>query len=1242
MNCIKDFYNQYSVQKTLRFRLEPIGKTEEFIKRSQVLENDERRAAEYLKVKGYIDRYHRQFIEMALSEKLLNVHSTGKQDSLEDFFDCYNNDNSLKRADNLETIQGKLRAQIVKGFNRLPAFSRIAKKELIKEDLPQFLTDKSEREIVASFDDFTTYFTGFHQNRMNMYVADAKSTSIAFRVINQNLVKFVDNGNILDKVVSSLGEEIISRIDKDFDSFLNVKNVLEMFKVENYNDMLTQSQIEVYNAIIGGRIDEDNKIEIKGFNQYINEFNQTHDKSIRIPKFKPLFKQILSEDVGVSFRLEQFTDASQVQGAIKDAYKDLDTNVFDKLKDLLLNLSSFNSAGLFIANGPSLTDISQRHYGAWDMVSNALVAEYDSLVPRKKSQSQEKRDEQVKKYLKSIKSVSLGRIDILLNKVTGKSIVDYFKSLGAIDNEITQRENLFALIKNQYNNIKDVLDCPTPSDELLRKNITGIKDLLDSIKNLQRFVKPLNGSGDEQDKDEMFYSDFSILYEKLDDIITPLYNRVRSYLTKKPYSINKFKLNFDNAQLLDGWDINKEDAYLSIMLRKDNYYYLAIANKNDKRAISEINQAEACSEDYYEKLNYKLLPSPFRMLPKVFFSRKGLETFSPSQEILDIYNKKKFQLGENFDKRALTKLIDFYKDSIPKYESWQFFDFSFSPSESYNSINEFYSEIEQQGYTLDFKRVPAQLIRRLNEQGLLYVFKITSKDFSPYSKGRPNLHTIYWRMLFDEDNLKDVVYKLNGKAELFFRRSSIKDLTIHKANIDIENKSEYNKQHKANSRFEYDIIKDRRFTRNQYEFHVPITMNFKPAGSGRFNQDVLNLIKGKGIKHVIGIDRGERHLLYLTMINLKGEIVEQFSLNSIASNPNNPDYKQDYNDLLATKEGDRLEARRNWSIIENIKELKEGYLSQIVHKLSRMMIDNDAILVLENLNAGFMRGRQKVEKSVYQKFEKMLIDKLNFIVDKTVDIDEPCGALKALQLSDTYENFNKFQKGNVRQCGFVFYIPAWNTSKIDPVTGFVNLFDTRLSTMAEIKSFFSKFDKIKYNVVNDVFEFSFDYNRFTSRGDGTRTIWTISTCGDRTYTHRSKEQNNQFVSEVVSPTQLFKDAFIKYGIDINGNLKDAIASIDVLDTLKQLLHAFKLTLQMRNSATGKEVDYLLSPAIDANGNNFDSRQCGKTMPANADANGAYNIARKGLMIVEQIQSASDVSKIKYAVSNKDWLRFVQQ
>ena len=81
---------------------------------------------------------------------------------------------------------------------------------------------------------------------------------------------------------------------------------------------------------------------------------------------------------------------------------------------------------------------------------------------------------------------------------------------------------------------------------------------------------------------------------------------------------------------------------------------------------------------------------------------------------------------------------------------------------------------------------------------------------------------------------------------------------------------------------------------------------------------------------------------------------------------------------------------------------------------------------------------------------------------------------------------------------------------------------------------------------------------------------------------------------------------------------------------------------MRNSITGTETDYLVSPVADENGIFYDSRSCGDQLPENADANGAYNIARKGLMLVEQIKDAEDLDNVKFDISNKAWLNFAQQ
>lgn len=121
-----------------------------------------------------------------------------------------------------------------------------------------------------------------------------------------------------------------------------------------------------------------------------------------------------------------------------------------------------------------------------------------------------------------------------------------------------------------------------------------------------------------------------------------------------------------------------------------------------------------------------------------------------------------------------------------------------------------------------------------------------------------------------------------------------------------------------------------------------------------------------------------------------------------------------------------------------------------------------------------------------------------------------------------------------------------------------------------------------------------------------------------------------------------KALFELYHIDICGNLKESICSQTDKTFFTGLLYLLKLVLQMRNSITGTETDYLVSPVADENGNFYDSRFCDNTLPLNADANGAYNIARKGLMLIEQIKETKDLANFKYDISNKAWLNFAQQ
>ena len=1239
MESMKDLTGQYSLSKTLRFELKPIGKTLEHIERKGLLTQDEQRAEEYELMKGIIDRYHKAFITMCLRNCKIKVNNTDDElDSLEEYSSLLSKSKrDADDEDKLEKIKENLRKQIVNAFKSGNTYGDLFKKELIKNHLPDFVTDEEEKQVVEHFCNFTTYFTGFHDNRKNMYSDEAKSTAIAYRLIHENFPRFFDNIRSFVKISESEVANRFPEIESAFSLYLNVEHIADMFHVDYFPVVLTQEQIDVYNNIIGGKTEEDGT-KIQGINEYINLYNQ-HHPDVKLPFLKPLYKMILSDKVALSWLPEEFENDEEMLTAINDFYKSVQPVIFGEdencIRHLLTNIAEYNTDHIYISNDLGLTGISQQLFDQYSIFEDAIKDELRRNVKQtpKEKRNPELLEERIKNLFKKEKSFSISYLDSLIKDKGEDTIESYYAKLGAFDRDGKQTVNLLTQIEMAYIAAKEVLDGKYDNINQSEEATKYIKDLLDAFKSLQHYIKPLLGSGEEAEKDNVFSSQLLNVWEAL-DVVTPLYNKVRNWLTRKPYSTKKIKLNFENAQLLGGWDMNKEADYASVLLRKNNQYYLAIMDKKHNHAfdIETLPSDGAC----FEKIDYKLLPGANKMLPKVFFSKSRINEFAPSTDIQIAYRQETHKKGKNFNLADCHRLIDFFKQSIAKHEDWSKFPFHFSDTSTYEDISGFYREVEQQGYTIGFRKISESYIYRLVDEGKLYLFQIWNKDFSDYSKGTPNMHTLYWKALFDKANLDDVVYKLNGQAEVFYRKRSLQkeNTTVHKALQPIKNKNTQNE--KSTSTFDYDIVKDRRYTVDKFHFHVPITINFKSSGRPNINEHVLDIIRHHGIEHVIGIDRGERHLLYLSLIDLKGRIIKQMTLNEIKQQTGG-NYGTNYKELLAAREGDRAEARRNWKKIENIKDLKAGYLSQVVHVIAQMMVEYNAIVVLEDLNMGFMRGRQKIERSVYEQFEHMLIDKLNFYVDKKKEACAPGGLLHGLQLANKFESFNKLGK----QSGCLFYVPAWNTSKIDPVTGFVNMLDARYESVESSRRFFSRFDVIRYNEEKNWFEFTFDYNNFHAKLDGTKTQWTLCTYGSRIKTFRNPAKLNQWDNEEVVLTDEFKKVFVNAGINIHGNLKEAICSLAKREHLEPLMHLMKLLLQLRNSKTNSEVDYMLSPVAE-NGVFYDSRSCNGNLPIDADANGAYNIARKGLWVLRQIQDSKPGDKLNLALSNKEWLRFVQE
>lgn len=1245
--------NQYPVKKTLRFRLEQmekIGKKAENIEMNHILDKDNQRKVDYVKVKRMIDKYHVNVINEALQGKKLN----GLNEMAKLYY-LHKRDEKQEKA--LEDGFTSLRKQIAGFLQSHEKFGLLDKnKELVENELPQIAETEDEYNALKSFKNFTTYFEKFNKVRMNLYSEKKKSSTVAYRLIDENLRRFLDNIIVYEMLKKQSID--ISNVQEVLDKY-EIKNIDEVFVVDGFNYVLTQEGIDIYDTIAGE------------LNKSINFYNQqekkgTFNKTNKIPKMKILYKQILADREKV-FTMDEFSTDDELLKFLHEFIERMQT-FLDKNSEwgiywLLGVLKDASGQGIYVKNDASLTAFSNIIYKRWNQFTDALSRKYDMDYQGKKKIYTEKYDEEKEKNLKKVKSYSLYALQELSHDMDGaENTVNIIESFCLHLNEDIEE------ITENYKKYTSVIKAYDASKRLSKytEGVHVIKSYLDSIKRLEADLKLLAGTGTEADRDFEFYGEYAMAYDHIQKV-DRLYNMVRNYLTKKPFSTEKMKLNFGNPIFLAGW--SDETEHSAFILLSDDGYYLGIMDSKKKRNFKKFPQPKSI-DDTIHKVKYLQAADPQKDVQNLMvidgetvkvkgskekqginagknmiLEKKKCKYLPP--EINEIRLDRSYSVSsDNFSREKLNKFIQYYQERVKEYYSA--YDFNFKEPMEYRDFGDFTADVNRQAYQLHLEPISKAFIDEQVELGNLYLFWIYSKDFSKFSKGSYNLHTIYWKMLFDERNLSNLVYKLNGGAEVFYRPASImaEDKVEHKKNIALENKNKLNG--KRTSTFDYDIVKDKRYTEPKLEFHVSITMNYTALGNNKkrdFNRMVNSVLKKSENVHVIGIDRGERNLLYLVVVDPQGNIVEQFSLNSIESKLGVP---VDYHDLLDTKEKQRDDARRSWAAIESIKDLKEGYMSQVVYMIAQLVLKYNAVIAIEDLNFGFKRGRQKVEKQIYQKFEKMLIDKLNYLVlDKSRAQDKPYqvgGSLNALQLTSKFESFKEL--GNGKQTGIIFYVPAWMTSKIDPVTGFVNLFYLKYENREKARDFWAKFDSIIYNTEQKCFEFIFDYRNFTYKADGSRTNWKICSKGERIVKYKDPESNNHFVDRIVEPTQLLEVLFEQHNISYQSgeNLVEQICLIEESSFYKELYSCLRLILQIRNSSSDGKRDYLQSCAVDEKGNLYHSDNAGDNLPKDADANGAYNIARKGLWALQQIRETDDenLTKVKLAISNKEWLKYAQE
>lgn len=1272
------------------------------------LSADEELQEQYELLKTAIDAYHQMYIDkklkhilcLPLTEKGKDgvEHDTAKSKFVKSclaYIEDYGEKDKKKQTADLRTFISKVFAD--DNISSLPPYK--VKSDFITKTLRQWLeqpdTKVEKKETILKIIEkngskLYANCQGLLEVRKRLYEKDGKSTSVPYRCIDRNLPRFSKDYHLFEKILGDCSDVFdFEQLDKDFSeelkgiarlSGIRVESVREVFQPLLYLAYLNQEGIQYLNTIIGTK--KEKGTSALGLNEYINQYNQKQGikkKKDGIPMLNKLNNQILFGDEVFIETLAEHKEAIPVIKKVVSSLGKL--GVFDgecyenKLYQFLLSLSSY--AGNIYVNTKVVAQISSSLWGDYSILYDAVKHDKNGRLIQK--------------------SVTLGELNEKIERLKledNRDAFEYFRR-SQVKDVVHGSSNVgvFEQLKNCYNDFveKKILKCSFFSED----QVLVIQRLFDSILSLQRIFKVFCPSLYEVDSDGLFVAKFSDYWNVLRGFDKD-YDLLRNLFKRKPYSTDKIRVHFGLSNLMDGfvdsWTDKKDKGtqYNGYILRQAHSfvdentskelqefqrynYYLVISG--NVRLFREKGNALVCekkkeklvaSDEFsgFERFDY--YQSSINNFNREFKRLTGRDRKSFTDEILQNEGKKELKSTyiENLIKVAksmkrLTALQNLMSDEkVRKY----------SENLDYETLSAEIGQILATGRERKYVPVSTNEMKNLlkssknnkGEEVRTFMFRISNKDLSfaetmqkgeRKSHGAENLHTMYFRALLDTlQNTFDI-----GTGTVFFRGASDKrkmkydeQNPTHRKGEELAFKNPYNKD-KKKSVFGYDLIKDRRYTKDSYLFHLSITQNYQKKGSTEdLNAMVRDYICTQKDLRIIGIDRGERNLLYATMIDGDGRIIEQKSFNVIGymgktAKGESFQVETDYHQLLNEKAGIMRSQQKEWKEMDGIQDIKDGYLSVVVHELAKMIVANNAIIVMEDLNQGFMGSRQSQLANVYQKFEEKLRNKLQFYVDKHKRNDEPSGLYHALQLAG--------QETRDNQNGFIFYIPAWNTSKIDPVTGFVNLFNLKYTNIKDARALFSTFDKIEKNPETGHYDFVFNYSsmarkKMAKKMDGTRSDWTLSTHGGRIV----KEQKGNYweYRKIESLTSEFDALFEEYGIEAGANLQEAIVKCDKAEFFKMLIRLMKWTLQLRNY-DDKGNDYLISPVCYRGNEYFCSLDYDNEegmciskspyqMPKDADANGAFNIARKGLMLCERLKEGGKTGVIK----GTEWLQYVQK
>ncbi len=1089
------------------------------------------------------------------------------------------------------------------------------KSTIIKELKEKYkdLWDEEKVKKLLAFND-VAYFR-LEENRLpkfeinrkkKWFITKLKKWSIAERVV-ENFKKFKKNIAVYNNMLSYVNTTNIKEIVFNGIPLEEITNYENLFSIDYYKNCFLQDGIDLYNTSIWELRSLVNEV-----NQKILQYNKNSDnKKISTIKFITLDKQILWEGDLSTYEFIESDEDFENKFSI---FQTKAIEMYEVRKNVLDSISKDNLSNIYLRDR-EIMRISGTFFKNYNILA---YSDLNKIWIKKLSKKNKKKYEDWKISLQDI-------VDVLskFSKSDVFSKEDFWKPevYNKLKNKDAKIEDQFVevyktyidSIFEEYNKVNKEFDIIKEKNSL---NAKKIHDYCESVRKMYMMLVsffPMN-SKEEKIEDKIlltaidcsttFY--WSLYKYVTDDSIISYYNQFRNYITKKPYDIKKVHINFEKSALLNGWTMQEWWLpYWWNILKKDinwkTKYYLWIINKNQKM----FNNIEYNSWDYYEVMEY--LSCDYAKVIKLQYKN----TYWKAMSEIDF---------DSLSNKNLQQVMDNIMELIKKYayDKFSWIRHIVDNADKYNHPDEIEEDFKNSNtYSVKFNKMKKSEIDEYISKWSLMLFEIYSKDFSDKKKEntRKNLNTMYFEELFSKRNLEVIawerewnIFELDGFSKLFFRKKSVKKESVKP------------KEHKKDT---FKILKNWRYAKDKILFHLTMRINYwKPyEGFAKFNEYInSNFISQDNDINYIGIDRWEKFLAYAVVVDKNWKILEDVPLNGD---------RWIYKDILVKREEEMMDWRRNWKTIWKIKELKEWYTAWAVKKITDLSIKYNAVIVLEDLSGWFKNIRKKIDRQVYNKFEHWLLKKLNYVCDKKNWVD------KWIQLTPYFYD-QKLTADKIDfndQLGILLYTNPAYTSQTCPDCWFVKSkfwFNPNSKKEALKQSLEDKLVSINYDNIKNCFEVKYCVD------DQETTLYTSV---KRLVKTRDDDKKYWKTDYNYNMTDKMKDLFSKF-VEYKGwenVLSEFFNNADLSKwDIQELSKLLNILIQLRNSNTerealkdGKEEDFIACPRCLYNSNDSSSitekwktRNISKL--SNADANGAYNIARKGIIMVDKIKN-SDTS-----------------